>query len=140
MWFTRDQFELCSELRSWGLEPRFEAGDIVARGFADLGHEEFQVLPGPKLLSLTAGTTSSVPEGHASHFFWIPSVDECVDLLEKRGVVCLSCERRDGREWVLQAQCCGEIEAHRAGSLHEALLRALLAACKSAFKSQGVRA
>lgn len=136
MWFTPEQFGLCNELRTWGLQPRFEPGDVVARGFADLGHEEFQVLPGPKLLSLTAGTTTPVPEGHAGHFFWIPSVDECVELLEKRGVVCVSCERKDGREWVVQAQCCGDIEAHRAASLHEALLRALLAALKRAHKER----
>lgn len=136
MWFTREQFKLGSELRTWGLEPRFEPGDIVARGFADLGHEEFQVLPGPKLLSLTAGTTTPVPDGHTQHFFWIPSADECVALLEKRGVACLKCERVDGREWLVQAQCCGEIEAHRAASLHAALLTTLLAACKRAYKEK----
>lgn len=134
MWFTREQFQLCGELRTWGLQPRFEPGDVVARGFADLGHEEFQVLPGAKLLSLTAGTVSAVPDGHAQHFFWIPSIDECVELLEKRGAACLSCQRQDRREWLVQAQCCGEIEAQRAASLHEALLRALLAAYKHAYK------
>ena len=136
MWFTREQFELCNELRAWGLEPRFEPGDIVARGFADLGFEEFQVLPGPKLLSLTAGTTTPLPADHTSHFFWIPSIDECIELLEKGGASCVTCERRDGREWIIQAQCDGHVEVQRARALHEAMLRTLLMARKSAFREQ----
>jgi len=131
MWFTRVQFELCSELKALGLEPRFEPGDLVARGFADVGFEEFQVLPGFKLLSLTAGTTTPLPEEHRHHFFWIPSVDECVANLEYAGVVCVSCQRRDAREWCVEAQYDGSLEVHRARSLHEALLRSLVAIYKA---------
>ena len=134
MWFTRQQFEVCNELRMWGLEPRFEPGDVVARGFADLGFEEFQVLPGPKLLSLTAGTSSSLPADHVGHFFWIPSVDECIALLERRGVPCIRCERQDGRQWRVELQCQDESEVQAASHLHEALLRALLSAYKRSFK------
>ena len=93
MWFSREQFAICAEAKQWGLEPRFEPGDIVARGFADLGFEEFQVLPSSKLLSLTAGTVSALPTEHSNHFFWIPSVDEIVGLLERRGVPCILCRR-----------------------------------------------
>ena len=46
MWYTREHFEVAREAQLWGLSPRFEPGDIVARGFADLGYEEFQVLSG----------------------------------------------------------------------------------------------
>jgi hypothetical protein len=74
----------------------------VARGFADLGFEEFQVLPGPRLLSLTAGTASPLPEEHRGHFFWIPSVDEAIELLEKSGAQIGACRREDGRDWVLR--------------------------------------
>ncbi len=137
MWFTREQFELCGELKVWGLEPRFEPGDVVARGFADLGHEEFQVLPGPRLLSLTAGTATPLATGTAGHLFWIPSADECVALIEKSGAVCVSCDRLDGREWMVQVQRCGDVEASRARSLHEALLRALLAVLRAKFKEEG---
>lgn len=118
----------------WGLEPRFEPGDVVARGFADLGFEEFQVLPGPKLLSLTAGSTSQLPIDHATHFFWIPSVDESIEILEKLGAPCVMCHREDGRDWVVQAQHREELEVHRARVLHEALLRTLLAVFKSRHK------
>ena len=134
MWFSREQFTLCSEAKQWGLEPRFEPGDIVARGFADLGFEEFQVLPSSKLLSLTAGTVSSLPGDDSHHFFWIPSVDEIVEILERRGVPCVSCRRVDQREWFVEAQCGDELEAHQDGSLHQALLLTLVGVLRKAFK------
>ncbi len=110
----------------WGLEPRFEPGDIVARGFADLGFEEFQVLPSSQLLSLTAGTVSRIPEDHRGHFFWIPSADEAIDWLEARGVVIRECVRNDGRSWTMTLQQPdGVVREVRGESLHEVVLRAL---------------
>jgi hypothetical protein len=134
MWFTKRIFAICSELKQWGLKPRFDAGDIVARGFADLGHEEFQVLPGSKLLSLTAGTVSGLQDDTAMHFFWIPSVDESTELLERAGVKCLSMTREDMREWCVEAQYGDTSEAHRASSLHEAMLHALCAVYKHKYQ------
>lgn len=134
MWFSREQFALCSEARQWGLEPRFEPGDIVARGFADLGFEEFQVLPSSRLLSLTAGTVSALPTAHAGHFFWIPSVDEVVELLERRGVPCVSCDRIDQRDWVVKAQFGDELEVHQHRSLHQALMLTLVGVLRKAFE------
>jgi hypothetical protein len=134
MWFSREQFALCSEAKQWGLEPRFEPGDVVARGFADLGFEEFQVLPSSKLLSLTAGTVSALPTEHTNHFFWIPSVDEIVELLERRGVPCVSCKRIDQRDWFVEAQFGDELEAHQHASLHQALLLTLVGVLRKAFK------
>ena len=127
MWFTRDQFALCDELRIWGLEPRFEPGDVIARGFADLGFEEFQVLPSSQMLSLTAGSISRIPDDHKGHFFWIPSVDEGIAWLEARGVTVQQCTREDARTWTLSLlQPGGESVEARGESLHETVLRALL--------------
>jgi hypothetical protein len=126
VWFSREQFTLCNELRIWGLEPRFEPGDVVARGFADLGFEEFQVLPGPRLLSLTAGTASALPEDHRGHFFWIPSVDEAIELIEVKGAQIELCKREDGRDWVLEMMVNDSCRVTlRSGTLHGVVLLAL---------------
>lgn len=131
MWFTREQFALCDELRVWGLEPRFEVGDVIARGFADLGFEEFQVLPGSQMLSLTAGTISRIPADHREHFFWIPSVDEGIALLETKGVSVKHCLRADARTWTLSLlQPDGASVETQAESMHETVLRALLEVLK----------
>lgn len=126
MWFTQEVFSISSELKSLGVEPRFEVGDVVARGFADLGFEEFQVLPGPSLLSLTAGTMKPLPVEHRQYFFWIPSVDEVVDLLEQRGATIRECVREDSRYWrvVVGSENTPDCIAS-ARILHEALLRVL---------------
>lgn len=134
MWFSREQFALAAEAKQWGLVPRFEPGDIVARGFADLGYEEFQVLPSSRILSLTAGSVSALPSEHASHFFWIPSVEEITEILERRGVSCVSCARVEQREWVVEAQYADELEAHRHSSLHQALLATLCGVLRRAYK------
>jgi len=135
MWFTREQFELCNELRQWGLQPRFEPGDIVARGFADLGFEEFQVLPGPKLLSLTAGTSTALPSDHTGHFFWIPSIDEAIVLLESVGVECLMCQRHEAREWIFEASMSGTSRLFRGRGLHDVVLLALLETYRARHRS-----
>lgn len=134
MWFTREQFEICNELKQWGLVPRCEPGDVVVRGFADLGYEEFQVLPGAKLLSLTAGTITNLPPEHTQHLFWLPSSDEATELLERKGVMCLSVRRLDQREWVVEAQYDAGLEVYRSDSLHTALLLVLRAVYKRSFK------
>jgi hypothetical protein len=134
MWFSREQFALAAEAKQWGLTPRFEPGDIVARGFADLGYEEFQVLPSEKILSLTAGSVSALPSEHASHFFWIPSVDELTELLERQGVSCVACSRVEQREWLVEAHYADELEAHRHESLHQALLATLCGVLRKAYK------
>jgi len=134
MWFSRAIFDLSHELKAWGAEPRFEVGQVVARGFADLGFEEFQVLPGPKILSLTAGTMSELPEAHLHHFFWIPSVDECVKLSELNGLMDCRCVRDSGRDWRVTGVCC-ETELHAvARSLHEAMLQMTLDVMRTAAR------
>lgn len=138
MWFTREQFQLCNELRQWGLEPRFEPGDVVARGFADLGFEEFQVLPGPRLLSLTAGTATALPLEHRGHFCWIPSIDEAIRLLEGIGGEITRCSRQDAREWVVELRVRDSMQEFRGRSFHEVVLQVLLAAYRETYRSKSV--
>ena len=136
MWYTREHFEVAREVQVWGLTPRFEPGDIVARGFADLGYEEFQVLPGPKLLSLTAGTVTGVPADDTHHFFWIPSVDESLQLVEKQGAEQLSCARIDGREWRISCSARGRQLSASARDMHLAALKILLATYQDNHRHQ----
>jgi hypothetical protein len=126
MWFSREHFELCNELKSNGVEPRFRVGDLVARGFADLGYEEFQILPGPKILSLTAGTVKELPADHIHHFFWIPSIDDLVKMVEQHGARDVVCSRVDQRTWGVKASHAGAQRNVEAKSLFEGLARLLL--------------
>lgn len=131
MWFSPDQFVVIQQLKDVGLAARFEPGDVVIRGFADLGYEEFQVLPSQRLLSLTAGTISAIDPQHHDHFLWVPSVEEAVELIEKKGVIIDSLCRVDSRRWQL------EWNQHSRGAmvvthaqLHTTLLLALIEVIK----------
>jgi hypothetical protein len=117
MFCTPTLFALCGELKAWGVEPTFEVGHVVGRGFADVGSEEFLVLPGPKILSLTAGTVKDLPDEHRDFFFWIPSEDECAKLLDLSGVTDLTVTRAAARKWI--------VSAHREGGIVEAEERSL---------------
>lgn len=126
MWISPEQFQLVQELREAGLEPRFEAGDIVIRGFADLGYEEFQILPGGNILSLTAGTVSALDTDQRGHFAWLPSIDEVIGLLEKRSFVISKLVRQEAREWSLSLSTPNDMEIHVAhGNMHTAMLLGL---------------
>ena len=62
MWSSPALLARCQELRELGLAPVFEAGRRLARGFADLGIEEFCLLSPNKIVSLFTGTVSDLPE------------------------------------------------------------------------------
>jgi hypothetical protein len=134
MWFTKEHFEVAREAQIWGLAPRFEPGDVIARGFADLGYEEFQVLPGPKILSLTAASVTNLPADDTRHFFWIPSVDESLGLIERQGAEQLMCARIDGREWQVSCQVRSEPILVVARDIHLAALKCLLATYQRCFR------
>jgi hypothetical protein len=139
MWFTRQQFALCDQLRHKGLAPRFEPGDLVARGFADLGFEEFQVLPGERLLSLTAGTVSQLPSEHRGHFFWLPSVDEAIELIEARGGSLINLKRVDARSWVGLLSDPNGVESEVSGiALYDIVLNALMLLLQGAVEPRSL--
>lgn len=132
MWFSPEQFSVIQQLKDIGLSPRFEPGDVVIRGFADLGYEEFQVLPSQRILSLTAGTISAIDPQHHDHFLWVPSVDEVVDLIEKKGIALSALCRIDGRRWQLELKLQGGnqmVVMH--AQLHTALLLGLIEVIKN---------
>lgn len=132
MWFSPEQFLVIQQLKDVGLSARFEPGDVVLRGFADLGYEEFQVLPNQRLLSLTAGTISTIDPQHHEHFLWVPSVDEVVEIIEKKGIAINALHRIDGRQWAfeLSRQSGSQIQVNHT-QLHTTLLLGLMEVLKN---------
>jgi len=72
-------------LQRSGYEPVFEAGRLVARGFADLGFEEFCMLSSTKMVSLSTGSITELPDEHRRFFFEVPSMPVLVDLIDRAG-------------------------------------------------------
>ncbi len=120
--------EKCRQLKEAGLEPEFETGVRIGRGFADLGMEVFQILPGGKALSLFTGQISVLNAQSVEDFFLVPSCDEIVDEIVKRGADVEVLEFAEQRRWVLRLfilRNSGRIE-FRAESLEEVLAEGLL--------------
>lgn len=99
MWSDRDYLQACDELHKQGLRPKFEPGEIVARGFADLGFEEFLILPSGKLLSVMTGTMTELAEGDRERLVLVPTVEQLVEILEQRKCYLEKIEFVDGVRW-----------------------------------------
>lgn len=130
MYSSASYLALCQKLKEAGLVCTFDGGERLGRGYADLGTEEFLLLPSKKLLSLMSGKVTEFPAGHEHFFFSIPTNDELVLALRASGNQIESLVYKDQRDWVLRcgvAQSAFEVSAR---SLQEALAQGLLKALR----------
>ncbi len=127
MAIVRDELEACHRLYRRGALLQIESGDLVARGFADVGVEEFYLLPDGRVLSLTTGEKTDLGLDNRTAFFLIPSVDDLVLEIERFGGSVEHIARaHDGSGWcVTVAGRQGEGGTVEASSLFRAMLRAL---------------
>ena len=103
IWSSKETLALCQQLKELGYDPDISEGDRVARGFADLGFEEFVVLPGTRILSLFTGQVTSLHGEHRKFFFVIPTFEQVVDELSRAGVVVSGLLFEQRREWRISA-------------------------------------
>ena len=98
---SNDFLKNCETLKNKGIEFEIKAGQRIARGFADLGYEEFYLLPNNKLVSLFTGKISELQENHKNFFFVVPTID---DLLTKLALLNIQVEKllfNDDDQWQL---------------------------------------
>jgi hypothetical protein len=124
----RPLLELCHTLAGKGLVPPFQPGDVIARGFADLGFEEFCVLPGLTILSLQAGKMAPLPEEERHRFFWVPTVEQFLDEIDRRGVDIERIQFPDRRQWRVVTRADGSELSHEHRVLRICLGQVLLSA------------
>lgn len=117
----------CSALVEKKIYFEMEQGQTVARGFADLGFEEFTLLNAHKIVSLYSGKVSDLPEDDRKHFFPVPAVDDLVDRIVKSGLDITRLNFLDQRKWVLTVSSSEGHERQYAGqTLKDVLLNCLL--------------
>lgn len=102
MWSSKSYLDLCQDLMRVGLIPDFEPGDRLARGYADLGYEEYILLTNNRLLSLFTGKITSLEQVGKEHLFSVPDVDRCIDLIHRQGWKVISLSTLDHRSWSLE--------------------------------------
>ena len=123
---SRTYLHKSQELKARGLVLPFEAGKRVARGYADLGTEEFQLLAPRKTVSLFTGKPSEIPDEHITFFFRIPEIDELVEELTRHRVIVVGATFKDQRRWTLSLLVGGEPREFISDSLEEAFLDGLI--------------
>jgi hypothetical protein len=109
MWNDRKYLERLGMLADRGYLREFEAGDVVGRGFADVGYEEFVVLPNARLCSLYTGQVVDLPrsdgqQASAPNFhFLIPTLQQLGDIICRAGFENIKIETELGAFW--RASC-----------------------------------
>jgi hypothetical protein len=90
--------ELCYKLRSAPIEFSISFGSRVARGYADVGFEEFAVLQNSKMVSLSSGRVHDLD---LEHVFAVPSLEELLQVIPAHFRVLVESRRVfiNGREY-----------------------------------------
>lgn len=126
MYLRNEQLTKCERLKEHGFPQEVKTGSHVGRGFADLGFEQFLMLPSGKLLSLFTGDCSELPAGHAEYFFVIPTVDRLIEYMESCGAYVDTIDLDDDSEWSVHILGANGLLIVSSATLWDALIEACL--------------
>lgn len=82
---SSDFIKIFHELWGQGYNLPMIPGVLLARGFADLGFEEFNLLSGNRVVSKATGQTSTIDPSEISKCFVLPSIDIMISEIRKAG-------------------------------------------------------
>lgn len=118
LWSTPVFLKLAQELHRSGIKFPIGPGIKVARGFADLGAEEFIVMPGKKLVSLFTGEKSSMPDDFEDHFFVVPNFESLIEAFHLYHLTIPLVELSDDGSWL--------VDGSKVESAEEAMMSILI--------------
>lgn len=124
MWSTKEYLAICCQLGEFSLFADWQPGLRIARGYADLGFEEFMLLSETKLLSLINGKISEVIQEDKRHFFVVPTADSLVQEIQRHNYDILELQYLEQRAWVLKLR---QVESLQVGFSKGAILETALA-------------
>ena len=101
---SNQYLKLCQELKHQGIEFEIEPGIRLARGYADLGFEEYYLLPNNKLVSIYLGTLSEYRDEQAGFFFVVPEIQDLVHKALDRGLDASKLKLTEESDWQYQTE------------------------------------
>ena len=118
----------CYELHQSGFRFDFDKGKKVARGFADLGYEEFYLLPGEKIVSVFTGSVAPFDDQAGEHFFVIPSSADLIVAIEQLDFDLKALDYCERRTWRLQLShiSTNDTQSFEGVQIEQALIAGLL--------------
>lgn len=128
MLHTKKSLKLFEQLGRVRIMREPALGSRLGRGFADIGYEEFILLPGSRLLSLFTGNVSALDEVRREHLFEILSADQLIAEIHEQGFEIEDLRCLDMRTWEgrVKNQSNGSCHHYHSPSLEELLLTLLL--------------
>lgn len=99
---SNSALSLCNTLKDLGFPQERFVGKQLGRGFADLGYEQFLLLPAGRLLSLFTGHVTPLDSIDSTHLFAIPSVEQMHVFLHSTGCVFESIHCDESYRWHIQ--------------------------------------
>lgn len=127
MLFHPDFLKKCEELKRQGFSFEQGVGTFVGRGFADLGYEVFSLISERKMVSLFTAQVTEIGEGDQKNLFVVPSSEELVNEIIKKGWDITKIEFKNQREWRVEIQHEGKVKETLSPSLDIALIDLLIA-------------
>ena len=115
-------------LKELGFALDLSVGTQIARGFADLGYEQFLLMNNGKLLALYTGTISELKPEHKQFFFNVPSSDRILLELHLLGWDINEVAYRSAMNCEITFSAGGEPKLFKAESFYAALVAAFKAA------------
>ena len=98
---TPDFLDSCYLLWKAGFKYELKPGNRIARGFADIGSEEYSVINQHQAVSLLTGKVIELDEFYLNYYFFVPTVDQCVAEVYQRGFDIKTCEFINQRTWTI---------------------------------------
>ena len=107
---TPEFLSQCYELWKLGFSFTLVPGHRIARGFADVGYEEYSVLNDHQAVSLFAGNTIVLDEFYLNYYFFIPTADQIFNELYSKGWDVEKLIWKNQRTWELTVHLASESE------------------------------
>ncbi len=127
MLFSNAILAHCEHLSRLGFSVPFKAGNLIARGFADVGYEVFCLLPNHRAVSLFTGEQIAFDAAESRHFFSVPDCDLLLSEIDRCGAEIIELLQVQRWQWQLkmQVESRAELLLISGDSLLEVFLNAL---------------
>ena len=128
MLHTKKSLKLFEQLGRMRPITEYALGSRLGRGFADIGFEEFVLLPDGRVLSLFTGNISALDEVRREHLFEILTADQLIAVIHEKGYEIESLRCQDMRTWAGSVRNLADCSSrsYESASLEELLLSLLL--------------
>ena len=125
MYSHPDTLKKIELLKHSGIDFKVTSGAHLARGFADLGYEEFILLPNNNILSLFSGDQKEFSSHDSKNFFLVPTTDQLIEKIIENDILINAIVKTE-RGFKVELFRVDKVAFSEANNLFDAFLNAFL--------------